>query len=678
MRPLSHKRPTNLTHFYYGSPYYPEHWDAATREGDPERMRAAGWNCVRMAEFAWDMIEPHEGIFDFNLFDETVKRLGEQGIVTIMCTPTATPPRWLTARHPDMLRVDTHGQELQHGSRQHVCQNNFFLRAHSRRITRVMAEHYRHNPFVVGWQTDNEINCHFSECHCESCQQAFREYLTERYKGDIGLLNRAWGTQFWSQTYLSFEDIQTPRENRPTYPNPAQQLDYYRFLAWTAAEFQSEQVSILREAQPSWFVTHNGIMRHVDYHGKFTQDLDFLGYDDYPMFNFDPLTRPASNAFALDHARGWSGNFMVPEQQSGPGGQAPYFHDNPEPGEMRRLAYESIARGADSLLFFRWRTCRFGAEEYWCGILDHDSVPRRRYAEAKQLGEELQRVGPAVLGTSVRVEAAVAACELDEYDAHLTLPFGLPSPQEIAAQVHGEFFKRGWSSGCVHPEDDLTGIKLYVIPHWIIFRSEWLPNLRRFVEGGGVLVIGARTATKDEHNNVVADTLPGLLREMAGLTVEEYGRQNAPDQRPLYLDFGPRSVHTRWWYEQLLPDEGTETLASWSSRHLAGSAGVTLRALGKGTVVYVGTYLNQDVIAALLNVLQPRLDLEAAWPGLPEGVKAVVRENSERKLVFLINFNDHPVVVPSAPEGLDLTSNRQVRGELCLEAYGVSVIEIKS
>ena len=428
MNPLSHKRPTNLSRFYYGSPYYPEHWDANTRQSDPERMKAAGWNCVRMAEFAWDLIEPHEGEFDFSLFDEMIKVLGEHGIETILCTPTATPPRWLTVRHPEMLRVDNDGRPMQHGSRQHTCQNNFFMRAHSRRITRVMADHYRHNPHVVGWQTDNEINCHFAECHCESCQQAFVDYLRDVYKCDIGALNRAWGTAFWAQTYVAFEDIQTPRENRPTHPNPAQQLDYFRFLAWTAAEFQGEQVTILRDAQPAWFVTHNGLMQHVDYRGKFTRDLDFLGFDDYPMFNFNPETRPASNAFILDHARGWSGNFMVPEQQSGPGGQAPYFHDNPEPGEMRRLVYESIARGADSLLFFRWRTCRFGAEEYWCGILDHDSVPRRRYAEAAQIGEELRRLGPAVLGTSVQVEAAVAACEQDEYDAHRTLSFGLPSP----------------------------------------------------------------------------------------------------------------------------------------------------------------------------------------------------------------------------------------------------------
>jgi beta-galactosidase len=675
MSQLSHKRPTSLTRFYYGSPYYPEHWDAETRESDPDRMQAAGWNCVRMAEFAWDRIEPHEGEFSFTLFDETIRRMGEHGISTILCTPTATPPRWLTERHPELVRVDAAGVAMQHGSRQHPCQNNFFFQAHSRRITRVMADHYRHNPYVVGWQTDNEINCHFAECHCESCQQAFRDFLREKYHDDIDLLNKTWGTAFWALTYAHFDAIQTPRDGLPTYPNPAQQLDYYRFIAWTAAEFQSEQVALLRDANPAWFITHNGLMQHVDYRGKFTRDLDFLGFDDYPFFNFDPATRPASNAFALDQARGWSGNFFVPEQQSGPGGQAPYFHDNPEPGEMRRLAYESIARGADGLLFFRWRTCRFGAEEYWCGILDHDNVARRRYAEAARLGAELKQLGPALLGTTVRTEAAVAACDLDNIDAHHTLPFGLPSPQEMGAQVHRVLFERGWATGCVHPADDLEGVKLLIIPHWILFDLDWVRNLRSFVDRGGVLVIGARTATKDMHNNVVPQTLPGVLRELAGVTVEEYGKQNAPQQRPLWLDFPSGEVQSQQWYEQLQPEGGCQTLMRWKGRHLAGTPAVTLNRLGKGAVVYVGTYLTREVMQALLPELEKLSGIQPLWPGLPSGVNVVLRENSERNLWFVINFNEYAVQIPTGQKGTDLLSGRSIEGEFRLDAYDVCVIQ---
>ena len=158
MQPLSHKRPTNLKTFEQGCPYYPEGRDGETSSQDPEGLAAAGWNCVRMAEFAWDLMEPVEGQLDFSLFDETIQRLHAQGIATILCTPTATPPRWLTAKNPEMLRVNANGVRMQHGSRQHVCYASPALRDYSRRITRAMAEHFRSTPGVIGWQTDNEIN----------------------------------------------------------------------------------------------------------------------------------------------------------------------------------------------------------------------------------------------------------------------------------------------------------------------------------------------------------------------------------------------------------------------------------------------------------------------------------------------------------------------------------------
>ncbi len=675
-RPPSHKRPTTLDRFYYGSPYYPEQWDAETRALDPARMAAAGWNMVRMAEFAWDLMEPREGEYHFELFDKTIGIMGERGIVTLLCTPTATPPRWLTYAHPEMLGANEDGVPLQHGSRQQACYASPVLRAHSRRITRVMAEHFKDNPYVVGWQTDNEINCQFPECHCANCQAAFREFLRERYDNDIAALNQAWGTAFWAQTYNNFEQIQTPKFQKPIHPNPSQVLDYHRYLSWRAARFQRDQVEILREVQPRWWVTHNGLFRHIDYRGQFTTDLDFISYDVYPFFNFSPATRPLSQAYNLDQARAWSGNFMVPEQQSGPGGQGGYIHDTPEPGEMRRMAYTSIARGADSLLFFRWRTARFGAEEYWCGVLEHDSVPRRRYREAAQLGEELKRVGPALLGTHVCVSAGVAAADQEVYDAHQPMTMGLPSPEQMAREVHGVLLQKGCAVGCVHPSDDLSDLALYVIPHWAVFDPAWVAPLRAWVEQGGVLVIGARTATKDLNNHVVAATPPGVLSELAGVTVEEYGRQNAPEERPLWIDLPGGALQSRLWYEALAPaaGSGAQVLAAWKGRHLTGQPAVSLRRVGQGLVLYVGTYLTAPVMEALLGEIEALRPLPRAWPGAPAGVQAVCRTDGEKEVWFFINVSDAPAEIAEPPQGRDLVSDRPIAGPLALAPNDVAVI----
>ena len=318
-----HQRPTNLKKFLFGCPYYPEHWTAADRELDPQRMVAAGVNVVRMGEFAWDYMEPTPGKFRYDLFDETIERLGKVGIDTIFCTPTAAPPRWMTAGHPEYLRFDEQGRQMQHGSRQHCCTTNDAFRAESRRITAELARHFSGNTHVVGWQTDNEFHCHFSVCYCPECVKGFQDYCRKKY-GTIDALNAAWGTAFWALTYNDFDQIQLPYPSgRPCFPCPSQELDHYRFISEGVCEFQRQQVAELRKVRGDWFVMHNGMMAHIDY-WKFTEDLDFLGFDIYPGFVFRVPADAADISSGLDRARSVSGGFIIPEQQSGPGGQRPY------------------------------------------------------------------------------------------------------------------------------------------------------------------------------------------------------------------------------------------------------------------------------------------------------------------------------------------------------------------
>ena len=660
---LSHKRPANFDRFWFGAAYYPEHWDSATCENDADRMAAAGFNLVRLGEFAWDQLEPVAGQYDFAVFDETIARLGARGIHTMFCTPTAAPPVWLTRQHPDILRVNETGVVMEHGSRQQACHASPVFRDHSQRITRAVAEHFRDNPHVVAWQTDNEFHCHFSECHCPNCQTAYREFLRRRYAGDIDALNRAWGTTFWALTYRDFTEIRTPKRDKPTFPNPAAQLDYGRYLAAAVTQFQHDQIAILRATQPRWFITHNGLFPHIDYRGQFTQDLDVLGYDVYPMFCNAAGWRPYSQAFGLDATRAWSGNFIIPEQQSGPGGQAPYFHDSLEPGELRKLTYVSIARGADSLMYFRWRSCRFGAEEYWCGILDHDNIPRRRYAEVQQIGAELRELGPKLRGTHVHIDVAIAGADLVNNDAHQTLSYGLPGPGEIAGHIHASFYRRGYAVGVAHPTDDLRDVKLFVIPHWVVFDPAWVPALERWVRAGGTLVIGARTATRDLHNNVVAETIPGCLRELTGVTVEEYSRINLPAQRAKQLVIAGKSAVAEHWCEIVVPAAGTQSMAKWRGRHFAGRTAVSLRKVGTGHVIYAGTYFSAPVMELLLPPLAKLAGVKPLWP-VPRSVEVVRRQDARKQLWFFINHNDRPVQFKTPA------------GKLAkLPRYGLAVVE---
>ena len=674
-RPLSHQRPTTFDRFWFGVCYYPDHWDAQTRAGDAQRMAAAGINVVRLAEFAWDLMEPEQGTFNFTLFDDTIKTLGAHGISTILGTPTAAPPRWITAQEPDLLRIDEQGRRLQHGSRQHACTTNPSFKAHSRRITAAMARHFAGNPLVIGWQTDNELHCHFSECHCPACQVGFQQFLAKKYE-TVAALNVAWGAAFWAQSYTAFSQVETPKDQRPTWINPHARVDYLQFISDAVVDFQREQVDLLRAADSRWFITHNGIMRNVDYRGPFSQDLDVMGFDVYPMFEADHRRRAKGQAAQLDHARACFGHFIVPEQQSGAGGQNGYLQDEPRPGEQRRMAYSSIAHGADALLFFRWRSCRFGAEMYWLGLVDHDDVPRRRYHEAARLGRELARVGPALLGTTVAIDAAVATGDYQALKVEEAYSLGLPGLRALEDQVHGPMWTAGLSVGYVHPSDVLDGLRLFIIPHWSAFDPAWVPRLAAWVAAGGILVIGARTGSHARNGHASAETRPGCLRDLAGVTVSEYSRQNRPDLLPYALALAgtPTAVATQHWYEILAPEACTTVEASWQGGHLTGQPAITRRTHGQGAVWYVGTFLTEAVTTSLLPRWIEDAGLRPALPGAGQGVEVVRRVAAGRRVWCLLNHTDEPAVL-TVPTGTNLVEGTAVGGPFHLPAGEVAVIQ---
>jgi beta-galactosidase len=670
--PQTHTRPTRLTSILFGAPYYPEHWDPSMWERDAQWMAAAHFNVVRMAEFAWDRMEPREGFYDFSLFQEVTALLGCHGIRTILCTPTATPPRWLTRAHPEVLRVFPDGRRCVHGSRQQACYAGDTYRAYSRRITRAMADAFRGDPNIVGWQTDNEINCSFSECHCSNCEVEYRRYLQQKY-ATIQQLNSAWGTAFWAQTYADFDDIDLPYEFRPQYENPSAKLDYYRYLSHIAVRFQHEQVSELRAVNPDWFVMHNGTFEHLDYH-EFSKDLDFLGFDNYPGFRVSDAPSCAEGAaelaVRLDQARSYAGNIMIPEQQGGPGGQKTYLHETPRPGEMRLWSYQSLAHGADGILHFRWRTCRFGAEEYWCGILDHDNVPRRRYDEAKQEGAEFARLSPKLLGTHVHIDIGILHSP-EQDDAHRALPHGLPTPSQAGAHLYKELWLRKCAVGYVNPADSFDGLKLLVLPHWVMCDQPLADKLQAFVQAGRTLLIGGRSAIKTTHNAVTAETPPGLLGALAGVTVEEYGMH---PERHFCIQLVTQ-VTPALGYDWLKPTTAA-VLGTWQGGHLTDGAAVTRNAWGLGKCLYVGTFLAPETASWIADLGLKEAGVQPLLPGVPAAVEVVLRRSDDRSLIFLLNHDEVAHSVVGVPSGVELLRNTPVAGSLRLEPRQVAIIEV--
>lgn len=703
-KPLSAWRPLNLDDFIMGVPHYPEQVDESYWDRDARRMAEAGFNVVRMGEFAWHIWEPMEGTFDFGLFDRAIEGLAKHGIKTILCTPTATPPRWLTQKYPEVLRVDENGRIASHGSRQHCDTTSPVLREHSRRITRAMAEHYADHPDVIGWQTDNELNTTASTSYSESCAGEFRAWCEKTY-GNIKKLNEAWGGNFWATHYDSFDQVGLPFPNNPGHVSPGHRQDYHRFLAIATTAFQRDQVDILRGVNSDWFIFHNlGLIADVDCRSEFASDLDFLGFDVYPMLH-DELFRHGGHTYTqalyLDAFRAYSGNFIVPEQASGLGSQPQFSTMNPEPGEMRRMALSSVARGADGLMFFRWRPAHFGAEIYWMGLLDHDDEPRRRYAEAKQFAGDMAAIKDKLLGTSVRVDVGIAGGDFDNQEAYKTYPMGLPSPVEDAALLHQALYRRNIATGFIHPEDDLSRLKALYIPHWLMWQEEWTEKLRAFANAGGIVIASAMTGTRTRENHIVRELAPSMgLGELLGVCVEEFGRIAAADAdglfqppskkmglgssaapppacsagRPYRLRYDNVELQAGHLYEKLILAEDVRQLATWSNRWLEDSPALTARKIGNGMGHYLATYMTPDLADRLVDrLLLPsgiRPLLEA-----PEGIEVTERNMPDgRRLLFVLNTTDETMDIDLPADSTDLLTGEKPNGRIA--GYDARILEL--
>ncbi len=655
---------------YIGVDYYPEHWPRRRWARDAALMRRAGFNIVRLAEFSWVNLEPAEGQFEFGWLDEALRVLAKEGIAAILGTPTAVMPAWLARRHPETLAVDKDGRRLVWGVRKNNCFTSGAYRLLSERITAAMADHYAGTPNVVGWQTDNEFGG--PPCFCHACVETFRDWLRAKYK-TLDALNRAWGTHFWGQRYGAWGEILAPVE--PGGANPGLLLDWQRFGSWLNVRFQRDQVRILRRSCPRHFVTHNfmGTFSDLDYY-ELAADLDFVSWDNYPVWGRPCVRYEAS--YSADIMRGLKKkNFWIMEQSAGPGGWGS-FSRNPWPGEIRSVALQQVARGADATVWFRWRTCTAGREQYWHGLLGHDGVPGRRYREAARTAGDLRRLERALAGTTVR--AAVAM--IYDFDSIWALRFqpGFPKQDYHKAQrrFYDALFRAGLTVDILRPSDAFASYRAVFAPALHVLPDGVARSLNAYVRAGGILVADCRTGVKDETNLCHERTLPGRLRPALGITIPEY---EALEDGMEYTvsgagGFGGRytAVHYADW---VLPGRA-QVLAGYDTWHLRPYAALTRQRFGKGAGYYVGTVFKEDAFydALVAEVVRRAGIVPPLRP--PAGVEASLREGGGRRLLFLVNHTDEERRV-SVPAGRrELLTGARSAGSLTLEPNGAAVLRL--
>lgn len=654
-----------------GVEYYPEHWDESLWEADIKLMQATGVKVVRVAEFAWSRLEPTDGDFQFAWLDRAMDLFHNYGLQVVIGTPTATPPRWLTTGYPDVLPVFADGGIFHPGVRGHRCYNSPSLRNYGSRIIERLAQHYSEHPAVIGWQTDNEFG--MLDCHCEHCNNAFREWAKAKY-GTLEAINSEWGTNVWSGEYSAWNEFTVPLGGS-RHQNPSLLLDFQRFQWDSIFEFQQTQIDILRSVCPEHFITHN----FHSYPQKLNMypvaaNLDVAAFDYYP--NTSPTkqaTAPYSGALSLDLTRGIKRkNFWIMEQLSGtPGCWMPMWR-TPYPGFIRAYAWQTIARGADTVVHFRWRSAVAGAEQFWHGLIDHSNVPGRRFAEFTQFCNEVNVLGDKLKGTTLKNEVAI----LNSHEQLVALDI---QPQvenmeyyENLKQIHRALTKLGIGCDVIDWRQQLDGYKVVIAPSLYLLDEEVAKQLEAYAAAGGTLIITNRSGVKNMNNIAVMKPLPGLLSYAAGVRVDEYDPIGT--EAHIIVDIDGNSYECLQWCDLLTPTTA-EPIAWYGDDFYAGIPAVTVNTFGRGQVYYLGTHAEESYWSALLGDLANKHQL-FQFAGLPDGMQASVRTGESGTFLFLLNLNRQAQTVTLPREYNSVLYGQPRSGELQLGPYGVEILEM--
>lgn len=663
---------------FYGADYYPEHWPEERWEIDARLMHEAHMSIVRMAEFAWSKIEPEEGEYDFKWLDKAIDILSKYDIKVVLGTPTAAPPKWLIDKYPDILPIDANGLVMGFGSRRHYCPNNTHYHEYTRKIVKTMAEHYKDNSNVLFWQIDNEFGCHESACYDDNCLSAFRNWLKEKYS-TIENLNNSWGTVFWSQTYNDWNSVISPRRTVASH-NPSLLLDYKRFISDSFVKYQTIQIDVIKEIIPTAQITHNfmGQFNQIDYY-NLAKELDFVSWDNYPIINFGDITfkiKKLSANVALSHdiTRGLKKkNFWIMEQQSGPTGWEEVGRQL-KPGEMKLWVYQSIAHGADAIIYFRWRVSTFGTEEYWHGILDHDAVPRRRYDEVKLIGKELKSIEKFIEGSVNNAEVAIIRSFDNEWVFEIQPHKRGFRYMEQLKKYYNYFYERDIQVDIVKPDDNLGKYKLVIAPGLIMVNDKITKNISDYVKQGGVFLTTFRAGAKRWDNRMNDKSLLGPLKEILGIDIDEYGA--IPDGEEIAIRVGVENGKASLWYDVVKPNKA-KVLGEYSSEYIDGKAVFTVYDFGKGKTYYVGTVPDDKIIQVMMDTVVKDVELKRLPVKGKEGVEIVNRVKEGKNLYFVLNFNDEESIVTCDKPMNDILNDIQIEKSIHLNPLGIRLLTEK-
>jgi beta-galactosidase len=629
--------------------------------------------------FAWVKSEPEEGRFEFGWLDTILDKLAANGAVAVLATPSGARPAWLSARYPEVLRVNADRKRILHGTRHNHCYTSPLYREKVQTINRKLAERYAGHPALAVWHISNEYG---GACHCPLCEEAFRGWLKAKY-GTLEALNQAWWAAFWSHTFTDWSQIEAPAPHGETCVHGLS-LDWQRFTTDQTLDFYRTEIAPLRELTPDVPITTNfmGTYNGLNY-WKFVDDLDVVCWDNYPCWHGrgSDVELACSVAFVHDIYRAMKGGkpWMLMES-------TPSMTNWQEVSKLKRpgmhilSSLQAVAHGSDTVQYFQWRKSRGSSEKFHGAVVDHAGHEHTRvFGEVSALGAMLAKLDD-VVGTTTRPEIGLIYDWENEWAVS-----GANGPRHdkgyhrAVLEHYRPFWQRGLSVDVIDSTQDFSRYKLLVAPMLYMLRPGVAQRLAAFVEDGGTLVTTYWSGIVDENDPCFLGGFPGPLRPVLGIWAEEIDALYENDSNFVIpsegADWGQKGSYAARELCDLIHAESATVLATYGREFYAGRPALTVNTYGAGKAYYVAARLDRRFHADFLLRLASDLGITPiAEAAPPDGVSLQVRGDGERQFVFAMNFTIHEQTVELGFGGTDLLSGEAVEASFVLPAYGVKVI----
>ncbi len=653
---------------YHGAAYYPELWEDKIME-DINLMKETGINLARIGEFAWSRMEPEEGKVDISFFVDVVKKLYENGIETIMCTPTPTPPIWMSHGHPERMYVDDQGNTMNHGSRQHICTNNGYFREKAHRITNEIAKHIGELPGLVGWQLDNEMKCHVSECMCKTCKELWHQWLEKEY-GNIDDLNEAWGAKIWSEEYLSFDQVPQPL-HVPFLHNASHSSAYRRFSRESTSEFLKDQANVIR-AYSKAPITHNSCFAFDIDNEAIMEDLDFASVDGYPVYdNYQSFIMKYDFWRNLKKGK----NFWVMETSpSHAGSLASYAKVHPN-GYLVAEAVAAYALGAQGFCYWLWRQQRSGCEQPHSSVISAWGDPGVGYPNVLALEKARQVIEPIFTKTKAQqAELAITYSDMAKVfilsEPHRDLDY-----RAGVTKFHELILETGIHRDLIIEKDTLEGYKLLLTPFMHYLSPEYIANAKAFVEKGGIWIVGPMTGGRTKEHTIHTDAALGDLDALAGVkTLATYPMDDSGAQGEA---FGVRATLGLW--SAVFEGKEAKMVGKVVGGVTPDTAFITERALGSGKIIMLGSMPIEDQGDLMIKALVEHYAREAGIETRTDvaiGTIVAPRIGDGYRLWVIINMDGKGGHVTSDQAGVDLLTGEPVAaGKIEVGKYAYKIIK---